>query len=99
MKTTEIYSRLKYFTESVLGISEKALINELPIEILDKVTNNSMLSKEDFVYFKERYNVNISYLLTGQLPLIRQDFKRVSNGLLSKSQIEFLTFLSKERFN
>lgn len=99
MRTLEIYNRLKHFADAVLGIPEEKLLRDMPFNIITKIHNNQVLHKDDFQYFKETYNVNVAYLISGNPPLIRTDFAQISRGLLSKSQIEELIFISKERLN
>ncbi len=99
MTTIDVYNRLKQFAECVLGITEEKLLNEMPFEIVNKIHNNYSLNKDDFVYFKDTYNINIAYLISGKLPQIRTDFTQLINGLLSKSQMNELTYISKEKLN
>lgn len=99
MRTLEIYNRLKHFADIVLGIPEEKLLREMPFSIVTKIHSNQVLNKEDFQYFKETYNVNVAYLISGNPPLIRTDFKQISLGLIDKSQIKELIYISKERLN
>lgn len=99
MNVMEIYNRLKFYADNVLGINETTLLHELPHHILTKIHKEMQFNKEDLIYFKDTFNVNVAFLLSGKKPLIRTDFKEINNRLLSKTQINELIFLPKERLN